>query len=83
MDLCTNQPRYVRGSVVYLVIRNDAAFWGFGVHHPGMEAVEHVSEAAISVGVSMIENLSADGPIRFCWRPVPRLILIPISVCWG
>ena len=75
MDLCTNQPRYVRGSVVYLVIRNDAAFWGFGVHHPGMEAVEHVSEAAISVGVSMMRELVGRRPdqVLLARRPPPDL----------
>ncbi len=57
IDLCTNQPRYVRGSVVYLVIQNDTAFWGYGIHHPGMDAVEHYSEAAIAVGANMLREL--------------------------
>ncbi len=28
LDLCVNQRRYVRGSVVYLVIQDETAFWG-------------------------------------------------------
>jgi len=31
LDLCTNQRRYVRGAVTYLVIQNEVAFWGYAV----------------------------------------------------
>jgi AraC-like DNA-binding protein len=57
MDLCTNQRRYVRGAVSYLVIQNDIAFWGYAVHHPGMPAIEQVSEGAIAIGFNVMREL--------------------------
>jgi AraC-like DNA-binding protein len=62
LDLCVNQPRYVRGSVVYLAVIGDTAFWGYGVHVPDMTAVEHFSEAAVSVGANMMRELTGLGP---------------------
>ncbi len=57
MDLCTNQRRYVRGAVTYLVIQSDIAFWGYAVHHPGMPAIEHLGEGAMAVGFNMMREL--------------------------
>jgi AraC-like DNA-binding protein len=57
LDLCTNQRRYVRGAVTYLMVQNDIAFWGYAVHHPGMPAIEHLSDGAIAVGVNMMREL--------------------------
>ena len=62
LDLCFNQPRYVRGSVVYLVIRNETVVWGFGVHHPGMDAVEQFTEGAVAVGANMMRELVDASP---------------------
>ncbi len=57
LDLCTNQRRYVRGAVSYLVIQNDVAFWGYAVHHPGMPAIEQLSDGAIAVGFNVMREL--------------------------
>jgi hypothetical protein len=62
LDLCTNQRRYVRGAVTYLVIQNDIAFWGYAVHHPGMPAIEHLSDGAIAVGFNMMRELVGSVP---------------------
>jgi AraC-like DNA-binding protein len=62
LDLCTNQRRYVRGAVTYLMIQNDVAFWGYAVHHPRMQAIAQVSEGALAVGFSMIAELVDAAP---------------------
>jgi AraC-like DNA-binding protein len=62
LDLCTNQRRYVRGAVAYLVIQNDIAFWGYAVHHPGMPAIEQVSDGAIAVGFNIMRELVGAAP---------------------
>jgi AraC-like DNA-binding protein len=62
LDLCTNQRRYVRGAVTYLVVQNDIAFWGYAVHHPGMPAIEHLSDGAIAVGFNMMRELVGEAP---------------------
>jgi AraC-like DNA-binding protein len=62
LDLCTNQRRYVRGAVTYLVIQNDIAFWGYAVHHPGMPAIEHLSDGAIAVAFNMMRELVGSVP---------------------
>ena len=62
LDLCRNQHRYVRGSVVYLATIGEAAVWGFGVHYPAMPAVEHFSEAAVAVGANALRELAGVRP---------------------
>jgi AraC-like DNA-binding protein len=62
LDLCTNQRRYVRGAVTYLMVQNEIAFWGYAVHHPGMPAIEHISDGAIAVGVNMMRELVGAAP---------------------
>lgn len=62
LDLCVNQPRYVRGSVVYLTVHGELAFWGYGIHHAGMQSVEHYSEAAVAAGANMMRELIGSGP---------------------
>lgn len=57
LDLCTNQRRYVSGSVAYLLIQNETAFWGYAVHHPTMQAIEQVSEGAMAVARNMLLEL--------------------------
>jgi AraC-like DNA-binding protein len=61
LDLCTNQKRYVRGAVAYLVVQNEIAFWGYAVHHPGMKAIEQISEGAIAVGFNVMRELVGAG----------------------
>jgi AraC-like DNA-binding protein len=57
LDLCTNQRRYVRGAVTYLVIQNDIAFWGYAIHHPGMKAIEQIGDGAMAVAFNMMREL--------------------------
>jgi len=56
-DLCTNQRRYVRGAVTYLVIQNEFAFWGYAVHYPGVQTIEQISDGAIAIGFNMMREL--------------------------
>ena len=62
LDLCTNQRRYVRGAVTYLVIQHDIAFWGYAVHHPGMPAVEQLSDGAMAIAFNMMRELAGAAP---------------------
>jgi AraC-like DNA-binding protein len=62
LDLCTNQRRYVRGAVSYLVIQNDIAFWGYAVHQPSMPAIEQLSDGAIAVGFNIMRELVGTVP---------------------
>ena len=62
LDLCTNQRRYVRGAVSYLVIQNEIAFWGYAIHHPDMQAIEQVSDGAIAAGFNMMRELVGSAP---------------------
>ena len=57
LDLCTNQRRYVRGAVAYLVIQNDIAFWGYAVHHTGLKAIEQIGDGAMAVAFNMMREL--------------------------
>lgn len=69
LDLCTNQRRYVRGAVTYLVIQHDIAFWGYAVHHPGMPAIEHLSDGAIAVGFNVMKELVGAVPDEILHLP--------------
>ncbi len=62
LDLCTNQRRYVRGAVAYLVIQNDTAFWGYAVHHPNMKAIEQLGDGALAVGFNLMKELVGFAP---------------------
>jgi AraC-like DNA-binding protein len=62
LDLCTNQRRYVRGAVTYLVIQNEVAFWGYAVHYPGVQAIEQVSDGAIAIAFNMMGELVGTVP---------------------
>ncbi|GEC52548.1 AraC-like DNA-binding protein [Bradyrhizobium japonicum] len=62
LDLCTNQRRYVRGAVTYLVIQDDVAFWGYAVHYPGVQAVDQISDGAIAIGFNMMRELVGAAP---------------------
>ncbi len=62
LDLCVNQRRYVRGSVVYLVIQADTAVWGYAVHQQGMLAVEQLSDGATAVKLNMLRELAGISP---------------------
>jgi AraC-like DNA-binding protein len=57
LDLCTNQRRYVRGAVTYLVIQDEVVFWGYAIHCPGVQAIEQISDGAIAVGFNLMREL--------------------------
>ena len=44
LDLCTNQIRYIRGAVSYLMVCGDIAHWGYTTYIPGIEAVEQITD---------------------------------------
>ncbi|MGH7152445.1 MAG: helix-turn-helix domain-containing protein [Acetobacteraceae bacterium] len=62
LDVCANQHRYVRGSVIYLVIQDQIAFWGYAVYIPGMPAIEQACDCATAVGFNMMKELVATPP---------------------
>jgi AraC-like DNA-binding protein len=62
LDLCTNQKRYVRGAVTYLVVQNEIAFWGYAVHHPGMLAIDQVNDGARAAGFKVMSELVGTVP---------------------
>jgi AraC-like DNA-binding protein len=62
LDLCTNQRRYVRGAVTYLVIQNEVAFWGYAIHYPGVKRIEQISDGAIAIGFNMMRELAGAVP---------------------
>lgn len=73
LDLCTNQRRYVRGAVAYLVVQNEIAFWGYAIHHPAMQAIEQVCDGAIAVGFNMMRELIDAAPDQILFsRRAPR-----------
>ena len=62
LDLRTNQRRYVRGAVAYLVVQNDTAFWGYAVHQPDMQAIEQLADGAIAAGFNFLKELVGETP---------------------
>ena len=62
LDLCTNQRRYVRGAVTYLVIQDDTAFWGYAIHHPDMKAIDQIGDGAMAVAFNMMKELVSAVP---------------------
>jgi AraC-like DNA-binding protein len=73
LDLCTNQRRYVRGSVIYLLVRDHIAFLGYAVHHPGVAAVEQITDAATAIGYNILRDLVGTSPDEVhCARRAPR-----------
>ena len=66
LDLCTNQPRFVRGSVIYLIVEHDVAFWGYAVYQPGRQSIDQIGEAAIAAGFCFLQEF---GRCRFRRSP--------------
>jgi AraC-like DNA-binding protein len=62
LDLCTNQRRYVRGAVAYLVIQNDIAFWGYAVHYQRLQAIEQIGDGAMAIAFNMMRELVGAAP---------------------
>ena len=63
LDMCVHQPRYVNGSTVYLMMHDDHALWSYGVHHPGVPALDQVADIAVSVAVSLARELAGTAPV--------------------
>jgi AraC-like DNA-binding protein len=61
-DLCVNQRRYVKGSVVYLSIQGEVAYWGYGIHLPEMQAIQQVYDLVTVMGLNIMLELSGISP---------------------
>lgn len=62
LDLCRNQLRYIRGSVTYLMVREETAYWGYTAYIPGVQAVEQINDGAMAIGVNMMRELAGVAP---------------------
>jgi AraC-like DNA-binding protein len=73
LDLCTNQVRYIRGAVAYLMVRDGTAYWGYAIYIPGMQAAEQIADGAIAVGTNMMRELADVAPDEVLMsRPPPH-----------
>jgi len=71
-DLCANQPRFVRGAVTYLSVRQDIAVWGYSIFAPGIVGIEHLIDSGMAVGFGMMRELSGQDPTDVLMRrPTP------------
>jgi AraC-like DNA-binding protein len=72
-DVCVNQQRYVKGSVVYLSIQGEVAYWGYGIHHPEMQAIEQAYDLVMVMVLNIMRELSGISPeqVRLA-RHVPK-----------
>jgi AraC-like DNA-binding protein len=61
-DVCVNQQRYVKGSVVYLSIQGEVAYWGYGIHHPEMQAIEQAYDLVMVMALNIMLKLSGISP---------------------
>ena len=62
LDMATNQQRYIRGAVTYLMIQNQTPFWGYAVHHPEVPNIEQINEGGIGVGLRLAQQLVGISP---------------------
>ncbi|MBS0562347.1 MAG: AraC family transcriptional regulator, partial [Proteobacteria bacterium] len=62
LDFTTNQHRYTRGAAVFLSVHDGTAFYGYAMHVPGVEGLEVINDAAISVGFNMVRELGGFAP---------------------
>ncbi|MBS0558635.1 MAG: AraC family transcriptional regulator [Proteobacteria bacterium] len=62
LDLACNQHRYIRGAVAYLLVQGDSALWGYTLEQSQMDGAGLACEAAMGIGVSMIEELTGSRP---------------------
>ena len=62
LDLVTNQQRYIRGAVTYLIIQNQIPFWGYAVYHPEVPNTEQISDGAAAVGFRLMQQLVGASP---------------------
>lgn len=72
-DLCGNQQRYISGAVAYLVVRDETALWGYGVHVPGTPAFGQICDGALGVAAKILRELVGRAPeFVLVARPAPR-----------
>jgi hypothetical protein len=72
-DICANQQRYISGAVTYLVVREETAFWGYGVYVPGTPAVGQICDGALGVAAKILRELVGHAPdLVLVARPPPR-----------
>jgi AraC-like DNA-binding protein len=62
LDLSTNQPRYIQGSVIYLIVEDNVAFWGYAVHQPGLQSIDQICDVAIAAAYRMFTELVGAKP---------------------
>jgi hypothetical protein len=56
-DLVDKQPRYVRGGVPCLVVRDGVALAGYAIHLRGTEGIDQFCDGAIAFGFNMTREL--------------------------
>lgn len=62
LDLCTNQHRYVRGAVPYLMVQEETAFLGYAVYHPNARAIAHIGDGALAIAFNIMRELVRAAP---------------------
>jgi AraC-like DNA-binding protein len=78
-DLVDNQPRYVRGGVPYLVVRDGVAWAGYAIHQPGAEGIDQFCDGAIAVGFNMMRELCGALPDEVILSRKPPIDIRPYS----
>ena len=61
-DLVTHHHRYIRGSIVYLLVQGDMACWGYAVYQPGTPAIDHMCDGSMASGFNFVRELSGAPP---------------------
>jgi AraC-like DNA-binding protein len=85
-DLVDNQPRYVRGGVPYVVVRDGVAWTGYAIHLQGTEGIDQFCDGAIAVGFNMMRELCGALPDEVLLsrkspadvRPYRRFFRVPV-----
>jgi AraC-like DNA-binding protein len=61
-DLVDHHHRHVSGATTYLLVQHDWAFWGYASYLPGVPAIDQICDTAMSVGLTIIRELSSLSP---------------------
>jgi AraC-like DNA-binding protein len=62
LDLCTNQHRYIRGAVAYLIVQEDVALWGYALHGPLPDGAFHMCDGAVGIACAMLKEIVGRQP---------------------
>jgi AraC-like DNA-binding protein len=62
LDICTNQERYIRGAVTYLVTQDKVAFWGYAIYQPETRNIEQIGDGALAVAFRLMRELTGISP---------------------